>query len=70
MKQDVEWHENCLASQKSSLNKQREEIARLEVQKEERVRQYNFYLYQITLAKKEKKTGFDRDLYALKRSGG
>lgn len=67
MKMDIEWHENCLINSKSSAGRLQITIARQQHQLNKLAQKNDLYQAQIDLAKKENKTEFDSERYAIKR---
>jgi len=67
MKKNIDWHKECLANNKSFIKEEKREVERLASRLETIEQEYNLYSAQIDLAEKEKKDGFDRDKYAIKR---
>ncbi len=67
-KESIKWHEECCENWKSFLDRRIKEFKNWEKQLGEAEREYQFYVFQIESAKKEKKDGFDEGRYKVKRS--
>ena len=67
MKKTIEWHDMCLKNQLLSIREKKDKLISLEKQIEKSDQEIALYAAQIDLARKERKDGFDRDKYAIKR---
>ncbi len=68
MRQQINWHEDCLKNRKKSIDSMRSDIKDMEERLQGYVIDYNLYVSQINKAKKEGKDYFDSDRYGVKRS--
>lgn len=67
MKQSIEWHENCLKNQKSSLKRDKEKLERLASDYQKSYNETKFYEFQIEEAKKINKDRFDSERFRVKK---
>jgi len=67
MKKNIEWHKRCLGNQEDFLKSSKDRLEKEQARHDESVRSARLYKDQIELAEKEKKDGFDREKYAIKR---
>ena len=65
--QPIEWHEACLKNAMASANRLRDEIQRKQLDLQRSDRDNVFYAFQITEARKQGKTAFDRERFCMKR---
>ena len=67
MKQELEWHKNCLENRSAFLDRKNAELIRLKIEIDAEQTLTDLYSAQIELAEKEGKDGFDSDIYAIRR---
>lgn len=68
MKMKIEWYENCLKNQISSVERLREEVKRIEIGIKESDDRIAFRRIHIAEAKRQGKDGFDADKFLVKRN--
>ena len=66
MKKDIAWHMNCFKNVKLYIGRKKNDIEREQKELDRAITANNLYEAQISLAKKKRKDGFDRDRFGLK----
>jgi hypothetical protein len=69
VKSPIGWHERCLANQRTYYKFKRSELDRLQLEVEMLGNSILEYEQQISRAKREKRDGFDRDRFMVKKGG-
>jgi hypothetical protein len=69
VKSPIEWHERSLANMKTYYRFKESELDRLQLEVEMLGHDILEYEQQISRAKREKRDGFDRDRFMVKKGG-
>ena len=61
----IEWHEECLKNHNGSIERMKRDIERLQENLDRSMRDASHYAAQISRAKRENKTRFDRERFKV-----